>query len=125
MAQVKGISLYSADSFSVVPVSKFPRVEHNGRGWAYIHTKIAAHAADTATVTISGRLNASAAFVVLKKYDNTAALSVAQVAGALTEQIDTVQLMPEMKVVLSGTSTAGALVSVWLEASLAAARTDS
>lgn len=122
---VKGVSLFSGDPFSVVPSAVTVKVPALGRGWAWLHVLTAAHATDTTTVAVSGRLNANANFVALKQSDQSTAVSVAQVAGALKESIVSVQLMPEMKVVLSGTATAGASTKVWLEAMSAATRADS
>lgn len=120
----QGLALFSGDPSVVVPAAVLCTLPRNGRGWAYVHTKISANAADTCTVAISGRLNANGGYVALTKSDQATAFSVAQAAGAATETISTVQLMPDMKVVLSGTRTAGGLLKVWIEAVGAGTRVD-
>lgn len=121
----QGLSLFAGDPSVITPVSALLPTARFGRGWAYLHVKIAAHAADTCTVGISGRLNANGGFVALTKSDQSTAVSVAQAGGAAVETITTVQLLPEMKVVLSGTRTTGAALNVWVEAIGKASRADS
>src|SRR4051812_40247626 len=122
---VKGTYLFNGDPFSLAPAGVTVKVPALGRGWAWLHVLTAAHASDTTTVAVSGRLSPSANFTPLKQSDQSTVVSVAQVAGALKESIISVQLMPEMKVVLSGTATAGASTKVWLEALTASGRADS
>lgn len=120
----QGLLIYSADPSVTAPVAVQIPCPKQGRGWAYLHVKTAAHASDTTTVTMLGRVNASGGYVALKQSDQSTAVSVAQSGGAATETITTVQLLPDMKIALSGTSTTGANTKVWLEAAGYAARTD-
>jgi hypothetical protein len=121
----QGVALFSGDPSSVTPVAAVVPVPRQGRGWAYVHVKIAAHGSDTTTVTLKGRLNANGGYVTLKQSDQSTNCSVAQSGGAATEVITTCQLLPDMKVALSGTSTSGASCSVWLEAIANGVRADS
>lgn len=121
----EGISLFSGDPFVDVPVAKQIQVPLEGRGWAYFSIVTAAHASDTTTVVIHGKLNASDSYKILKQSDQSTSTSDAQSAGGAVSKILTTQLMPYMKVVLSGTSTSGASTKVWLEAKALAARSDS
>lgn len=121
----EGVSLLSGDPYSVTPAAVQVQVPQEGRGWAYVSVVTAAHASDTTTVAIHGKLNASDSYRALKQSDQSTAASVAQSGGAAVSSMITVQLMPYMKVVLSGTSTSGASTKVWLEARGIAARTNS
>lgn len=103
-----------------------------GQTLAYVQIYIEADALTTSTVTVSlqGRLNDSAAWVTLDKSDHSTAASVAQVAGALTEVIFPVQLMPQMRAVHAAggggyAATEGNNVRVWILAPGEATRTDS
>lgn len=121
----EGLSLLSGDPSSVTPSAVQVQVPQEGRGWAYVSVVIAAHASDTCTVTLQGKLNASDSYRNLKQSDQSTAASVAQSGGAAVSSLITCQLMPYMKVVLSGTSTSGASAKVWIEAKGQASRTDS
>lgn len=121
----EGVSLLSGDPYSVTPAAIQVDAPTLGRGWAYLTVVTAAHASDTTTVAIHGKLNASDSYRALTKSDQSTACSVAQSGGGAVSTITTVQLMPYMKVVLSGTSTTGASTKVWLEAKGRAARADS
>jgi hypothetical protein len=120
----EGISLLSGDPYSVTPAAVQVPVPRLGRGWAYVTVVTAAHASDTTTVAIHGKLNASDSYRALKQSDQSTAASVAQSGGAAVSTMFTCQLMPYMKVVLSGTSTSGASTKVWLEAVGQASRSD-
>jgi len=119
-----GVILFDGDPFDGTPVAKQIQVPREGRGWAHLSVVIAAHASDTCTVAIHGKLHASDSYRALVKADNSTALSVAQVGGGAVSTGTTVQLMPYMKVVLSGTSTDGASCKVFLEGVALAGRTD-
>lgn len=113
-----GIELFNGDPSAATPEAVEVPIPREGRGWGYLHVLTAAHATDTTVVAIHGKLHANANYIALKKSDQSTATTVTQVGGALKEEITTVQLMPYMKVVLSGTSTSGASTKVWLEAHL-------
>jgi hypothetical protein len=122
---VKTVTLFDGDPSSATPVEKTIRVPRDGRGWAWLHIKIAAHASDTTSVAIKGRLDTNGTLLALKQSDQSTAASLTQSGGAANESIQSVQLVPNMKVVLTGTSTSGASVKVWLEAAAEPARADS
>jgi len=121
----EGISLFSGDPSSATPAAVQIPCPRNGRGWAYVSVVIPAHASDTCTVTIQGKLAAGDSYRALKQSDQSTAASVAQSGGAAVSSVFACQLMPYMKVVLSGTSTSGASCKVFLEAAGQASRTDS
>ncbi len=96
---------------------------------AYVQISIEADAATTSAVkvTLQGRLDSNAAWVTLDKADHATESSAQQATGAAVSVIFPVQLMPQMRVVHSGTyaATTGNDVRVWLLASGDATRSDS
>ncbi len=122
---LEGISLFSGDPSVVVPTEVRVPVLKEDKGWAYVSVVDASHGSDTTGVAIHGKLNANDSYRALKQSDQSTAASVAQSGGAAVSSMITVQLMPYMKVVLSGTSTTGASTKVFLLAAGSASRTNS
>ncbi len=120
----EGISLFSGDPTTGVPVEKQIPVPREGRGWIYISVVTAAHASDTTGVAIHGKLAAGDSYRALKMSDQSTAAAAAQSGGAAVSSVFACQLMPYMKVVLSGTSTTGASTKVFAEAVGNSSRTD-
>jgi hypothetical protein len=132
METVKGILLYTADAVlaGANGAAKAIDVPAEGGQLSLVQCYIEADALTTSQVvlTLQGRLNASAAWVGIKKSDHSTAATFTQAAsGALTELTMFVETMPEMRVVVSGTyaATAGNDLRVWILARGAATRSDS
>ncbi len=121
----EGICLYNGDAALDAPAAVQIPIPKEGRGWAYASVVISAHGTDSTSVALHGKLNASDSYRALTKSDQSTACLVAATTGNAVNSLMTVQLMPYMKVVLTGTIATGSSVKVWLEAAGAASRTDS
>lgn len=121
----EGVLLFSGDASGSAPSGVQIPVPKEGRGWGYCSVVIAAHGTDSTSVALHGKLNASDSYRALTKSDQSTACSVAATTGNAVSSLMTVQLMPYMKVVFTGTVATGSSVKVWLEAAGAASRTDS
>ncbi len=127
-----GTLLYSADALLAAANGTGMTFDVSpDRLFAYAQIYIEADALTTSTLSVSiqGRLNSSASWKTLTKSDHSTAATQAQVAGALTEVIFPVQLMPQMRAIHVGgaggyAATAGNDVRVWLMAPGASSRTD-
>lgn len=127
MAELKGIALYSASPSAAGQGSTMNiKVFHDAPLFCTIHVKQAVGGgADTLKVKIQGRAHSSLGWVDLKKQDMTTEASLAQVAGAVTENTFQCQLMPQMRVDISGTITGARAVSAHIVGSTTSARADS
>jgi hypothetical protein len=121
----EGICLYNGDASTLAASAVQIPVPKEGRGWGYVSVVIDAHSTDSTSVALHGKLNASDSYRALTKSDQSTACSVAATTGNAVNSLMTVQLLPYMKVVLTGTVASGSSVKVWLEAAGAASRTDS
>lgn len=127
MTELKGIALYSATPSAAGQGSTVTvKVQHDAPLFCTIHVKQAAGGgADTLKVKIQGRLHSSLGWVDLKKQDMSTEASLAQAAGAATENTFQCQLLPQMRVDISGTITGARAVSAHILATIGAVRADS
>ena len=124
---IKGVALYSASPSAAGQGAGLKvSVPMEGALFTTIHVKMAAGGgADTLKVKIQGRADPSLGWIDLKKQDMTTEASLAQAAGAATENTFQCQLMPEMRVDISGTITGARAVSAHVVATTQSVRADS
>ena len=127
MAEIKGIALYNATPSAAGQGSTITvKVFHDSTPFCTIHVKQAAGGGtDTLKVKIQGRAHSSLGWVDLKKQDMSTEASLAQAAGAVTENTFQCQLMPQMRVDISGTITGARAVSAHVVGITTSARADS
>lgn len=125
---IKALTLYSADAQTATATGSSVKCNvEPGQDLAYVQIKIEAGTGGAVKVEIQGRASEDAGWVILDKADHSTEASVTQSAGAATEVIFPVQLMPYMRAKHSGsyTATDGNDIDVWLLASGQATRADS
>lgn len=131
MSDLKGVLLYTGDAIAAGAngATKSVKIPNVGPRHQLVQIDIEADAAVTSAVkvTIQGRLNSSATWMALDKQDDSTEASVTQASGAAVNVAFPVQLMPEMRAVISGTyaATTGNDIRVWLLADQGASRADS
>lgn len=131
MSDLKGILLYTADAVAAGAngATKAVKIPATGPRHQLVQIDIEADPAVTSAVkvTIQGRANSSAQWMALDKQDDSTESSVTQASGAAVNVAFPVQLMPEMRAVISGTyaATFGNDIRVWLLADQGATRTNS
>lgn len=130
MVDLKGSLIYTADAALTTATGSSNTVRvAPGAPTVMVQINIEADALTTSAtkVEIQGRTHADAAWVILKKADNSTEASVTASSGALVDVAFPVQAMPLMRVKHSGTyaATAGNDIRVWLLGQPAAARADS
>lgn len=125
--EIKGIALYSASPAAAGNGSAMDVKVFSGSPlFTTIHVKMAAGGGtDTLKVKIQGRLDSSLGWVDLKKQDMSTEASLAQAAGAATEGNFQCQLLPQMRVDISGTITGARVVTAHILATTSAIRTNS
>lgn len=131
MSDLKGVLLYTADAVlaGANGDTKTIIIPSTGPRHQLVQVYIEADGAVTSAVkvTIQGRLNPSATWHALDKQDDSTEASVTQASGALVNVSFPTQLMPEMRVVISGTyaATVGNDIRVWLLADQSSTRANS
>ena len=127
MAKLGAVLVYSASpSAAGQGNSFFFKVDSGDPLFCTVHAKQAAGGgSDTLKVKIQGRLDPSLGWQDLKKQDMSTEASSAQVAGAAKEEIFQCQIMPEMRVDISGTITGARAVSCHIFGVSSASRANS
>jgi len=126
-----GLLLYTADAVlvGVNGATRAIRIHPRAPRHANVHVSIEADPATTSgvVVTIQGRLSPSAAWVTVKRHDDSTNSVQTQTSGAVVDASTVIQLFPEMRAVISGTyaATVGNDIRVWLQIDMAATRANS